>query len=72
MACNYLWTWRQRLAAQYLLVSRWSVGVFYFFNLKLRVIFIIVNWAFFNAQGDFLSFLLGYFIITNYSIQKRA
>jgi hypothetical protein len=59
MACNYLWAWRRRFAAQYLLGLQRSVGVFSFFSLKLRVISIIVNWASLNAQGFFGLFLLG-------------
>ncbi len=59
MACNYLWALRWCFAAQYLLVSQESVSVFFFFSRKLQVIFIVVNSTFLNAQGDFLSFLLG-------------
>ena len=59
MACNYLWTLRWCFAAQYLLVSQGSVGVFSFLGLKLRVISIRVHWASLNAQETFLSFLLG-------------
>jgi hypothetical protein len=59
MACNYLWTLWWYFAAQYLLVSQRSVGVFSLLGLKLRVIFIRVYWASLNAQGAFSSFLLG-------------
>ena len=59
MACNYLWALRWCFAAQYLLVSQGSVGVFSLLGLKLRVIFIRVHWASLNAQEAFLSFLLG-------------
>ncbi|MBK8753085.1 MAG: hypothetical protein IPL99_16305 [Candidatus Competibacteraceae bacterium] len=37
VACNYLWTWRRRLTAQYLLIWRKSVGVFSFFSLRFGV-----------------------------------
>lgn len=59
MACNYLWTLWWCFAAQYLLVSQRSVGVFSLLGLKLRVIFIRVYWASLNAEEAFLSFLLG-------------
>jgi biotin transporter BioY len=59
MACNYLWTLRGFFAAQYLLVSQESVGVFSLLSLKLQVVFIIVNGAYLNVQEAFLSFLLG-------------
>jgi len=58
MACNYLWALRWCFAAQYLLVSQGSVGVFSLLGLKLRVIFIRVHWASLNAQEVLLSFLL--------------
>ncbi|HSA46946.1 MAG TPA: hypothetical protein P5552_10640, partial [Candidatus Competibacteraceae bacterium] len=54
------------------LVSPWSVGVFSFLSLKLRVIFIIVNWASLNAQEAFLYFLLGRTKIIAWPIEKQG
>ena len=59
MAYNYLWTWRWYFAAQYLLVSPRSVGVFSFYSLKIRVNFIVKNWASSNASGGYLPLLFG-------------
>jgi hypothetical protein len=70
MACDYLWTLWRYLTAQYLLVSRWSGGVFSFFSVRFRVIYMIVNWAFFNAQGVGFSLLFDHLVITNFSIKK--
>lgn len=70
MACDYLWTLWRYLAAQHLLVYRSSVGVFSFFSVRFRVIYIIVNWAFFNAHGVGFSLLFDYLVITNSSIKK--
>jgi hypothetical protein len=70
MACDYLWTLRRYLTAQYLLVSRWSGGVFSFFSVRFRVIYMIVNWAFFNAQGVGFSLLFDPLVITHFSIKK--
>lgn len=72
MARNYLWALRWRFAAQYLLVSPWSVGVFSFLSLKLWVTFIIVNWASLNAQEAFLCFLLGRTKIIAWPIEKQG
>ena len=55
MACNYRWALRWRFAAQYLLVSQGSVGVFSLLGLKLRVISIRVHGASSNAQEIFWS-----------------
>ena len=71
MACYYRWTWRRHLAAQYLLVSRRSVGVFSFFNLKFWGDFIISHWASLNASGSFSSFLLGESKIINKPIENQ-
>jgi hypothetical protein len=70
MACDYLWTLRRYLTAQYLLVSRQSGGVFSFFSVRFRVIYMIVNWAFFNAQGVGFSLLFDHLVITHSSIKK--
>ena len=59
MAYNYLWTWRWYFAAQYLLISPRSVGVFSFYSLKIRVNFIVKNWASSNASGGYLPLLFG-------------
>jgi len=72
MACNYLWALRWRFAAQYLLVSPRSVGVFSFLSLKLQVISIIVNGASLNAQEAFLYFLLGRTKIIAWPIEKQG
>jgi len=56
MAWNHLWTWRRIFTAQYLLVYPVSVAILYFLSLEFRVIFIIINWAFMNAQGCCSSF----------------
>ena len=72
MASNYLWALRWCFAAQYLLISQGSVGVFSLLSLKLRVIFIIVNGASLNAQEAFLSFLLGRTKMIAWSIEKQG
>ena len=71
MARYYLWTLRRRFTAQYLLVSRKSVGVFSFFNLKLWGDFIISHWASLNAPSGFSSFLLGESKIINKPIENQ-
>ena len=72
MACNYRWTLQWCFAAQYLLFSQGSVGVFSLLSLKLRVIFIIVNGAYLNAQENFLSFLLGRTKMITWLIEKQG
>lgn len=72
MASNYLWTLRWCFAAQYLLVSQGSVGVFSLLSLKIRVIFIIVNGVYLNAQEAFLSFLLGRTKMIAWPIEKQG
>ena len=72
MARYYLWTLRRCFAAQYLLVSQGSVGVFSLLSLKLRVIFIIVNGVYLNAQEAFLSFLLSRTKMIAWPIEKQG
>ena len=72
MARHYRWALRRRFTAQYLLVLQRSVGVFCFLSLKLRVIFIIVNGVYLNAQEAFLSFLLSRTKMIAWPIEKQG
>ena len=70
MAWNYLWTLWRIFTTQYVIVYRVSVGVFYFFSLKFRVIFMVIDWAFLKAQGHFFSFLSHYSLTVLSLIQR--